>query len=290
MTDLSHIDRVVFAGGGNRCFWQAGFWHRVAGETGLMPRQVTSVSAGAALSCLILTHRIEEGLARTREAFARNRANVYWSNLGRDEPVFPHPAMYRQLMLDLLDHDALAQLQAGPDNRIEIARLPEGLPPVVGTLLGFAAYKLEKHLHHPTHPEWGRRVGFRPEFIRARTCQTPEALVDVILASSCTPPLTPLYRIDGQPALDGGLVDNVPVDGLDDAPGETLVLLTRPYEQLPNVPGRVYVQPSRPVPIGSWDYTSPELLKATFEQGQADGEIFLREGTARAGAEDSAAV
>lgn len=41
------FDTVVFCGGGNRCFWQAGFWEVVVAETGCMPKRVLAVSAGA---------------------------------------------------------------------------------------------------------------------------------------------------------------------------------------------------------------------------------------------------
>jgi hypothetical protein len=38
---------------------------------------------------------------------------------------------------------------------------------------------------------------------------------------------------------------------------------------------RVYVQPSRKVPISSWDYTSPALMRPAYDLGRADGEQFL---------------
>ncbi len=44
-------DAVVFAGGGCRCFWQAGFWTEAAPALELAPRQVAGVSAGSAFAC-----------------------------------------------------------------------------------------------------------------------------------------------------------------------------------------------------------------------------------------------
>jgi predicted patatin/cPLA2 family phospholipase len=81
-------------------------------------------------------------------------------------------------------------------------------------------------------------------------------------------------------ALDGGLVDNVPVDFL--YPGEpekpTLVLLTRTYpkKQIPRKAHRTYIQPSRKIPVKRWDYTNPEGVRKTFELGKTDGERFLK--------------
>jgi predicted acylesterase/phospholipase RssA len=38
---------VVFAGGGNRCYWQGGFYEAAATRLGLSPRLVIGTSAGA---------------------------------------------------------------------------------------------------------------------------------------------------------------------------------------------------------------------------------------------------
>ena len=70
------------------------------------------------------------------------------------------------------------------------------------------------------------------------------------MASATVPPIMPILRIGGRIALDGGFVDNVPVEPLaavERAGGRTLVLLTRRYDALPEVPGRIYVQPSEPI-------------------------------------------
>lgn len=273
--DLSSIRQVVFAGGGNRCFWQAGFWSSVAARTGLAPERAVAVSAGSALACAIFAGRVEQALALTCQAMAANARNRYWGNLWKNEPVFPHAAIYRGILLDALDEGALRQLHQGPELLVEITRFPTWMSAISAVLLGLGAYQLEKHLFHPVHPSWGRRLGFRPEFVPVGDCIDTDSLADLILASSCTPPFTPLMRWQGQPALDGGLVDNVPVSPTAGRPGPTLVLLSRPYRNLPRIAGRLYVQPSQPVPVSAWDYTDPQAVEATFRQGQRDGELFL---------------
>lgn len=273
--DLSQIRQVVFAGGGNRCFWQAGFWSVVAPRTGLAPERAVAVSAGAALACAIFANRVEEALALTCQAMAANPRNRYWGNLLRREPVFPHAAIYRNILLEALNGEALARLHAGPELLVEIARIPDWMNPFGAVALGLGAYQLEKQLFHPVNPKWGQRLGFHAEFIPVRGCPDRQTLADLILASSCTPPFTPLARWQGRIALDGGLVDNVPVAPTVAGPGPTLVLLTRPYKVLPDVPGRLFAQPSSKVPVSAWDYTSPAGVEATFRQGQKDAENFL---------------
>jgi hypothetical protein len=133
------------------------------------------------------------------------------------------------------------------------------------------------------HAVWGRRFGFRNEFVPVQACRTPEELAELILHASCTPPVMPFYRRDGWPVLDGGLVDNAPVEGVEDA-RSTLVLLSRHVapQALPRVAGRSYAYPSEPVPIDKWDYTSPERVRRTYDLGRRDGEAFAREYQSRA--------
>lgn len=270
------FDNVVFAGGGNRCWWQAGFWEAVAGPLPLAPSRIAGVSAGAATACMLLAGRTQETLSYYDAMTRGLRANFQPGNLFRGKRMFPHAEMYRRALLAVLDEAALARLHAGPAILVQVARLPRWLGPRAGTLVGMLAYQAEKKLRRPVHPQLGQRLGFRPEVIPVSRCATPEDLADLILASSCTPPFTPILRLHGGHVLDGGMVDNVPVGALGDASGRTLVLLSRRYGRLPQHPRRLYVQPSRPVPVKGWDYTNPQGIRAAYELGLRDGAAFLR--------------
>jgi predicted acylesterase/phospholipase RssA len=96
-----------------------------------------------------------------------------------------------------------------------------------------------------------------------------------VLASSCTPPFTPALLHAGRPALDGGIADNVPAAAVEADDGPTLVLLTRRFARLPAHPGRIYVQPSAPIPVSAWDYTDPEAIQAAFDLGCRDGASYV---------------
>jgi hypothetical protein len=269
------IHNLVFAGGGNRCLWQAGFYLEAAPALGLQPRAVAAASAGAAIACALFAGRAQGALERFKQATGANRRNAYPHRLLRGEPVFPHYAMYRRALLDILDPEAMARLHAGPDIRVPITRAPRWL----GAHAGFAVAGLAEVLDHlagpPVHPRMAPRLGFRAEYVRVRDCATPEDLAALILASSCTPPFTPALRFGGTHALDGGIADNVPVAALADAPGRTLVLLTRRFRRLPAHDGRIYVQPSAPIAVSGWDYTDPAGLQAAFDLGRRDGAAFV---------------
>jgi Patatin-like phospholipase len=264
------VVNVVFAGGGNRCLWQAGFWSEAGPRLGLAPRRIAATSAGAAIACVLLAGRLREGLAHFRAATAANRRNAYPANVLRGRPVFPHAAMYRRALLETIDAAALARLHAGPEILVPITRAPPWLGPRSAFALAGVVDALEHALARSPHPRFARKCGFGVEYARVSECATPEALADLVLASSCTPPFTPLLSHCGRPALDGGIADNAPVEAVGDGP--TLVLLTRPFVRLPAHPLRTYLQPSRQVPVRSWDYTDPEGLDAAFALGRNDAE------------------
>ncbi len=267
-------ENVVFAGGGNRCFWQAGFWSVAAPALDLAPKRVTAVSAGSAIACTLFSGNFDAGFAYFKEALATNDSNFCLGNLLRDEPLFPHGDMYRATILASIDEPALLRLQRGPEISILVACPPNWAPPGIAALLGVIAGEIEEWGSVSVHSSSGSRIGFRPLFIPVRECATPAALADLIIASSCVPPLTPQAMRNGIYLLDGGFFSNVPTEGLDAAPGRTLVLLTRRFPALPSLPGRVYVQPSQAIPAAAWDYTNASAVQSTFDLGRRDGERF----------------
>ena len=273
---------VVMAGGGSRCFWLAGFWREAAGPLRLAPEQFATVSASAAIASTLVAGVVEDALRVMQRLVRQNPRNLYPRNLLGPDPVFPHVGIYSAVVLEVVDAAALARLHAGPDVRVLLGRIPSWLGPRSGALTALAAYNLDKRVRKKVHPVLPQLLGFRPEVVSVRACATPRALIDLILASSCTPPMTPILEWGGRRALDGGVIDNVPVCALDGDPGETLVLLTRRYPTLPEIPGRTYVQPSQPIGIGAWDYTSAEGLQRAWDLGRRDGEAFVRRESASA--------
>jgi predicted acylesterase/phospholipase RssA len=274
---------VVFAGGGCRCFWQGGFFAEASSMLGAQPWVFAGVSAGATFAAFLLAKREQVALAAFLHAVARNRRNVYlFDGVMRRGPVFPQYLIHRALIESTFDDDAIATLHARGQVYVLLARPSRRLPLLVSVPLGAVVHELERVARDAVHPVLGHAVGFTPEVVSTRTCQSAAQLADLLLQSSCTPPLTPIMRRAGRPVLDGGFLDDVPVRALPaGAPRPVLVLLTRRYPSLPRVPGLVYAQPSVPLPIDPWDYTNPELVRQTYEQGRRDGARFARETLAR---------
>lgn len=283
------FDQVVFAGGGNRCWWQAGFWHALEERFPQNPQLITAVSAGAATACLMFTRPGILGAQWTLNYYERLlkdiSKNAYWENLFTSKRIFPHYELYKNVLTHVIG-ERFDLLKAAPPIRIGLARAPQILGAYGAVLVGLVAYNLEKRLKKSLHPEFGEALGFSREFISTHECENAEQLVELILQSSCTPPFTPIMKRDGNVVLDGGLVDNVPIDGLNPSScqAKVLVLLTRCYDYPPVFKRKVgfleltYVQPSHQVPISSWDYSRQYLMPITYEQGLKDAQNYITSG------------
>jgi predicted acylesterase/phospholipase RssA len=271
------FDAVAFAGGGNRCYWQGGFWEAAAPLLDLKPETVIGVSAGAWSACyslLGLGRKVNEMVA---EGCSLGRRNFEWRAWRSEGSPWPVSRMYRSLIEAVIDEAALARLKQGPDVLIGLARKPNRLPLSVAIPLGIATYQVEKTWRSPVHPKGGRAIGFRPEFVRVQDLSSAADLSSTLMASASVPPFMPVGRVGGMAALDGGLVDNVPVEpleALEKRGASTLVILSRLYRAFPHVPGRTYIQPSEPVPIGQFDITNPAGIRRAYEMGLRDGEAF----------------
>ena len=271
------FDAVVFAGGGNRCYWQGGFYETVAPRLRLMPRLVVGASAGAFAATYSLLGIGPQARGWVYDGCGPHLKNFDVAAWRRGEPLCPVGPLYRELLARTIDEAALARLNAIADLQVAVTRMPRGVPALAGALLGIGAYQLEKHLLHPVHPRFGRALGFRAAFVSARALSGARQMHDLLIASSGVPPFMPVTLVNGEPAFDGGLVDNVPVEPLapiEAAGGRTLVLLTRLYKDLPDIAGRTYVQPSQKINLSQFDITDPDGIRAAYELGVRDGNAF----------------
>ena len=269
---------LTLAGGGNRAFYQVGllesWWSVLADRIGT----VSTCSAGACTAILILTGRRELAYQFWLGRRAHVRKNLEWWRLARGQRPAPHYPIYRDTLLCALADGGFERLRAAPF-RIDVlvAAPPNGLPIPLAVPIGLGAYSLERWLNPGRlHPGVGRRLGFEPVAVDARTCPTAEAVTELVLASSATPPFTPVGTVGGRPVLDGGLVDNAPafVAEAERRWRRHLVVLTRPYpaSSVGHRGNRWYLCPSEPVPADRWDYTRPERIAATIALGVRDGE------------------
>lgn len=275
------FDKVIFAGGGYRCWWQAGFWEVLRAEIELRPRVIGAVSAGAFMACLVHANDSRRALAWYERELAGVRTNMAWLNLfRRGEPLWRQGPVYRKAIRALLGGEHFRQLLwQAPEIRVLYALPPVGMTERKAAWRAWQVCRRDARsaslpLHGGTEGQ-----GFRMAVKRLQDCRTEREMVDLIWASSCTPPMMAAAEMDGELAFDGGLIDPVPVRLVADVPGQTLVLTTRRYSKKTPVfasEGRIYVQPSVALPAAGWDITSPKRFQKSCEQGRRDAEAFLK--------------
>ena len=275
------FDKVVFAGGGHRCWWQAGFWDEVSGEIELHPRVIAAVSFGAVVACLLHAADSRRALTWYERELKTVRSNFNWLNLARrDRRLMPHAAIQRKALRALLGGDSFRQLMwRAPEIRVQYARLPEGASPSRAVLGALLARRLHRAPPGAPGANAVRRAGMTLEVKRIQDCRSERELVDLLAAANCAPPFSPIEVFDGSPCVDAGLVDEIPVGAVADVPGQTLVLVTRRDPSLAPVSARdgfVYVQPSERVPVESWDHTSAARFQKAYDLGRRDGKAFLK--------------
>ena len=277
---MKKFKSVVFAGGGGRCIWQVGFWDAASPELKLKPEIVAGVSAGAAMALAAITGQSGAALKLFKEATTLNRKNFYPGNIFSSKPVFPHYDIYKNAIIEIIDKKTLSKIQKGPEIRVLISHPPIYLGPRSGTFIGLLSYVIEKAVKQPAHPMLASKLGFRSSVVKLNECSSREEIAHIILCSSCTPPFVPIMTLEGKTALDGGIIDNVPVKALqgDEEKGNTLILMSKTYKKgrIPEIPGRLYVEPSKTPEISKWDYTSPHLLQKAYDEGRRDGELFIK--------------
>ena len=279
MTKTTRDIALTFAGGGNRAFYQLGLlnaWH----ET-LLPR--TSVVAACSAGACVITTFLSGRRAEARDYWmGRTRGitkNFDWAKLLSGERPAPQGAIYRDTLLVTFAGGGLERIKAQPFPIYVLASsLPRLLPGALSVALGIGLYSLERAIKRGPHPRLPRVLGFAPVAVDARSCDTPDELADLILASSATPPFTPVGEFRGRRLLDGGMIDNAPAFLAEEelpAARHHVVFMSRPYH--PSVMGvqgrRLYLAPTQPTPIGRWDYTQPHLLDDTVAMGEREAEL-----------------
>lgn len=89
MEKKNPFQSIVFAGGGSRCLWQAGFWQVARPALDLKPEVIAGVSAGSTMACMCIGDRILEGLNFFKKITGENKKNFYFSKFSAAMPLFP---------------------------------------------------------------------------------------------------------------------------------------------------------------------------------------------------------
>lgn len=255
--------------------WQGGFMHVLGDHLPIDPARITGVSGGVCSACGFVTHRG----TRVRDSFIEHFAE-HDRNLPLHEPFdgepgrSPHQLIYRDIIEKCFgDEEARRQIAEGPQLQALIARPPDhDWKRLTGTAMTLV-YVADCAVRSTPHLEWAQNMGLTEELVDANQAARDHHLTDLICAAATIPPAFDPPDWEGAPAIDAGMADQAPMPEPDR--GNTLILLTKTFRNLPKTKGRTYVQPSQEVPADKIDFTDPDKLRLTWDLGEEDARRFL---------------
>ena len=276
------LSTIVLAGGGNRCWWQAGAIAYLLEAGWSLPRQWVGTSAGAAIAAACLTTGPETALVACRALYGENTRIFDWQSLRRGQLEFAHQTIYPAWLDAFVNAKTFSQLRDSDASlQVAVTRPSRLLGSGVSVALGTLAYLIDKKVWHSIHPRLPGVLGLRQEFFDITRCASAADAHQVLLAAAAIPPIMHAVRLSGAYAFDGGYTDNTPIPDQNHIERyRTRVLLTRHYPKLPSLfrfRGRLYWQPSRPTPVSTWDCTVRATVDDAFKLGSDDASVKLRE-------------
>jgi predicted acylesterase/phospholipase RssA len=266
---------LVLAGGGNRCWWQAGLLSVLLREGAELPPDVFGTSAGAAIAAAAMSGGVATAMEACRRLYAGNQAVFRWRGLWSARFEFAHQRIYPAWIAAFVDAASLRRLQQGSSRLWVAVSRPAPLLGLWGSVwLGTLACVLEDQLWHRLHPRLAHWFGLRLEFLALNECATHADAARLLCAAAAPPPILPAQHLGGRPAFDGGYTDNAPIaHDLQVDASRSLTLLTRHYPRRALIfreGRRWYWQPSRPIPVSTWGCTGSTSVDDAFTLGARD--------------------
>ena len=278
---LDGVHTLAFAGGGNRCWWQAGALAHLMSEGWRLPPQLVGTSAGAGIAAACLTSGPAAALAACAQLYSSNPGLLEGNGLARLRLRFAHQRIYPAWIGSFVNAGSIAALrQSASRLRVGITRPARVLGLAGSVVAGSLAYVVDKHVWNSIHPRLPRWLGLRQDFIDMHQCATLADAQNLLSAAAAAPPFMASRRVGGGMAMDGGYTDNAPIHAQSpEEQSRTLVLLTRHYPALPPLfrhRGRAYWQPSQRVPVSTWDCTPRTTVRAAYALGEADARRLFK--------------
>jgi predicted acylesterase/phospholipase RssA len=278
-------EMLAFAGGGNRCWWQAGLVTHLQAQGAQLPAKLVGTSAGAAIAASLVTGSTMTALKACQRLYAANAQLFDWRGLRQLKFKFAHQTVYPAWLTAFVHEGNFKTLQTSPSQLLVAVTRPARALGLMGSVAaGTLAYLVDKKLIHNIHPALPRFLGLRQAFFALRDCATVQDAQATLRAAAAAPPFMSSVHLHGQWAFDGGYTDNAPIpQQTPDEKSSTLVLLTRHYPDKPalfKADGRTYWQPSRKVPVSKWDCRPGTTVTDAFALGQEDARLALAKGLA----------
>ncbi|MCL8265827.1 patatin-like phospholipase family protein [Leptospira weilii] len=275
----------AIAGGGCKAFYGLGFGHEIK-SWGLRFREVSGVSAGAAMVLCLICGDEEECVSFFENIVRKNPANFYLSRLFKGERVFPHEEMYRKTIRFGMDFQKIVKsgikvfihtLKAIPKedslrNKFRLARL------IAETAKAFLEDERDKKrgLNTGRMQRVLRKWNMKEVLFTEKDFDDEKAVEQIILNSSSVPPVVSVQSHGNEYYFDGGLTNNLLLEVFP-PDKKTIGVYYEPTTIVgkdPKLLERCYLQtPSEPLPITSFDYTDPNGVRKAYELGKRDARL-----------------
>jgi len=274
--NLGRIETLVFAGGGNRCWWQAGVVSHLLDQGWKLPPIFIGTSAGAGIATSLITCSARDALASCKHLYKHNKQLFDWTSLARLKLKFAHQHIYPTWIESFAsDHHFERLKTSGSELIVSVTRPAKALGLAGSLIVGSVAYLLDKKMAHNIHPRLPLRLGLKQEFLNLAKLPDGQSARALLQAAAAAAPFMPAINVNGKWGFDGGYTDNAPIPIQTEAEKtKTLVLLTRYYPDLPPIfklTGRTYWQPSQKIPVSTWDCREETTVDEAFRLGLNDG-------------------
>lgn len=286
--NLADIHTLVFAGGGNRCWWQAGAVSHWLEQGWQLPAQLFGTSAGAAVATSFLTTGTQTALEACQQLYAANARMFEWKHLLRLRLRFAHRRIYPEWVTSFLSAEHFERLRESSSRLSVAVTRPVRMLGLSGSIVAATfAYLADKFLANRIHPRLPKMLGLPQDMFDLHACTSVDEALTLLVAAAAAQPFIPARRIGGRAAFDGGYTDNAPIPPQqENERAGTLVLLTRHYPKLPTLfraNGRHYWQPSQRIPVSMLDCTPRATIHDAFALGQHDARNALASEVLRIG-------
>lgn len=233
--NFSQTQALAFAGGGNRCWWQAGLLTELQDDGARLPASLVSTSAGAAIAASFLAGSTATALEACQRLYAANAQLLDWRGLTRLQLNFAHQTVYPAWLAAFVNEDHFKAIQSAPSRLLVAETRPARALGLAGSLAaGTLTYLVDKKLFHNIHPVLPRFLGLKQAFFGLQDCTSAHKAQTTLRAAAAAPPFMSGVHLQGAWAFDGGYTDNAPIPAQTASDkAATLVLLTRHYPGSP---------------------------------------------------------
>lgn len=273
---FNEIDTLVFPGGGNRCWWQAGLISALIRSDFKLPADIIGCSAGAAMAAALISDRMDEALGSCKSLYRENSSTLSFRKGYVPLPEFAQKRIYPEWIRSFLGLEELARIKRFGGLSVAVSRLDKSACESLAVSQAVCRFLLKKRYPQNRACKGAPKIGgFTQVFLDLSAQQNLAEALILMEATAAAAPVIPGRTICGARYFDGGYIAPVPVlmHQTQQARKKTLILLTKHNSAKPTVftaNDRWFVQPSQPIPVATWGCVGNTTVDEAFLLGQRD--------------------